>query len=300
MSLLTLVALACSACGPQKTDQQNVDWPVYLGDSGRQHYSALEQINRSNVSQLELAWVYDAGELRGSNSTMYTSPLVVDGVLYGLSPKLVAFALNAATGVELWRSDPGIEGTQRGLMWWQNGIERRLFYAAGSVLIALNAADGTPVTSFADHGRLDLTPPQDRGYIGVTVPGIVFEDAIIVEDLFTVGHHAKEDRYIACTVKGAIAFRLDSEVAVQLEEWWNFDAGIENGKVEDIALGEVDGDVLRTHRNGLVDRFSSIINLQDDITTDTNTGFIIRVRIHRDAHLAGNTIRSEDETTLPL
>ena len=104
-------------CGP--TDE---DWPVYLGDSGRQHYSPLTEINRDNVIQLKVAWVYDSGEPRGAGTTMYTSPLVIDGVLYGLSPQLDAFALNAATGEEVWRSDLGLPGNaQRGLMWWEEG-----------------------------------------------------------------------------------------------------------------------------------------------------------------------------------
>ena len=115
---------------------------------------------------------------------MYTSPLVIDGVLYGLSPKLVAFALNAATGEELWlwRFDPGLNGAaQRGLMWWEQDRERRLFYTAGREFLALNAADGTPIESFGEQGRLDLTPSGDQvGYIAVTVPGVVFEDMIIL------------------------------------------------------------------------------------------------------------------------
>ena len=157
------VILAASLLSACTSADRNTDWPVYLGDVGRRHYSELDQITRDNVSQLELAWVYDAGELRGSGSTMYTSPLVIDGVLYGLSPRLVAFALNAATGRELWRFDPGLDGAaQRGLMWWEHAGDTRLFYTAGRELLAVNAADGTPVESFGDNGRLDLTPGGDR------------------------------------------------------------------------------------------------------------------------------------------
>ena len=168
-----------SACAPAEPDG---DWPVYLGDAGRRHYSALDQITRDNVSRLEVAWVYDAGELRGGGSTMYTSPLVIDGVLYGLSPRLVAFALSAATGEELWRFEPGGNGAaQRGLMWWEHDGGARLFYTAGRELLALDASDGTPIEGFGDNGRLDLTPSGDRtGSLSVTVPGVVFENLIIL------------------------------------------------------------------------------------------------------------------------
>ena len=174
---LILVASVLAACTPAPPSDE--DWSVYLGDSGRRHYSPLAQIDRDNVGRLELAWTYDSGELGG---LMYTSPLVVDGVLYGLSPKLVAFALNAATGEERWRSDLDLpSGAQRGLMWWQRGNDKRLFFAAGRELLALNAADGTLVEGFGTGGRLDMTPADDRGgHFAVTVPGVVFEDRLIM------------------------------------------------------------------------------------------------------------------------
>ena len=159
---------------------QDVDWPVYLGDSGRRHYSELTQITRENVGDLEVAWTYDSGEPRAGGSTMYTSPLIVDGVLYGLSPRLIAFALNAATGEELWRHDPGRPGAaQRGLMWWEWDGWSRLFYTAGPILIALDPATGEAVDSFGTNGQIDLTPPRESGYLAMTVPGVVFEDRLL-------------------------------------------------------------------------------------------------------------------------
>ena len=113
-----------SGCSPETQKNTSIDqnWDTYLGDPGRSHFSPLSEITRENVEELELAWTYDSGEMREGNSTMYTSPLVIDGVLYGLSPKLVAFALDAATGEELWRSNyVGPGAAQRGLMWWENG-----------------------------------------------------------------------------------------------------------------------------------------------------------------------------------
>ena len=181
---LAIIALLAGSCTSDSSEQPfpgNTNWDTYLGDPGRSHYSALTQINRGNAAQLELAWRYDSGELREGNSSMYTSPLIIDGILYGLSPKLTAFALNAATGEELWRYDPGGNGAaQRGLMWWQEDNDKRLIYAAGRELIMLNADSGSPITSFGDNGRLDLRPAEKEAPFFTSVPGIVFEDLLIL------------------------------------------------------------------------------------------------------------------------
>lgn len=182
---------------PAVADAQEADWRTYLGDPGRRHYSPLDQITPDNVHRLQPAWRYDSGALRDGVSLMYTSPLIVDGVLYGLSPRLVAFALNAATGEELWRYDADLGHTdQRGLMWWEWGTSKRLFYTAGHHLIALDPANGSPVPAFGDNGALDLFPEGLSGLFSVTVPGMVFEDLIIL------GFTTSEDRH---ALPGAIS-----------------------------------------------------------------------------------------------
>ena len=185
--------LVLSGCAETTPDREtNGDWSVYLGDSGRQHYSPLEEINRDNVARLEVAWTYES-EPGVDSGTMYTSPLVIDGVLYGLSPSLIPFALNAATGEVLWRNDLGLaRGAQRGLMWWPKG--NRLFFSAGSKLIALDAQTGELAREFGVDGILDLTPtdtdPNRRfSMIRVTVPGVIYNDLIIM------GFSTTEDRF---------------------------------------------------------------------------------------------------------
>ena len=187
--MLLLPALLLLLALPAVADAQAADWRTYLGDPGRRHYSPLDQITRDNVHHLQPAWRYDSGELRDGVSLMYTSPLIVDGVLYGLSPRLVAFAVNAATGEELWRYDADRGQTdQRGLMWWEWGADQRLFYTAGHYLLALDPATGRPVPAFGDNGALDLMPDGQSGPLTVTVPGIVFEDLIVL------GFTTSEDR----------------------------------------------------------------------------------------------------------
>ena len=172
------------SCTPKTPD---TDWRTYLGDAGRGHYSELTEIDRGNVGRLAVAWRYDAGELQPGVSVMDTSPLVVGGVLFGLSPTLDAFALDAATGAELWRSEApdGVhEQSQRGLLWWaggtDGGAEAGLYYVAGSHLVALEPHTGKARAGFGVQGRLDLSTLGPAGTLGVAGPGLVVDDRIVL------------------------------------------------------------------------------------------------------------------------
>ena len=177
------IAIGLVGCAP---DAPDVNWPTYLGDGLRSHYSPLTDIAPSNVAALEVAWRYDAGELAPGISVMDTSPLVVDGVLYGLSPTLDAFALNAATGEELWHhevGDAGIGHSQRGLLWWsgeQASVGNRLFYVAGGHLVGLDPDTGQPLVGFGDGGRLDLLSNIPGATPTVQGPGLVFGDQLVL------------------------------------------------------------------------------------------------------------------------
>ena len=134
------------------TPNGNVDWPTYLGDKARSHYSALKQIDRSNVAQLKVAWTYDTGD----KGEYQANNLIIGGVLYTASPTRKVIALDAATGRELWKWDPKSEragaggGRQRGLVFWQNenGGEQRLFTSVGNYLYALDPKSGEVIRSF--------------------------------------------------------------------------------------------------------------------------------------------------------
>lgn len=141
-----ICALAVAACD---TVPEDVDWPTYLGDGSSQH-STLDQITPANAHRLETAWIYHAGGTDPNNySQMQTSPIVVGGILYGASPQLQHFALDAATGNELWRFDPFQNGATatggdfaRGVTHWDDGADGRIFLTAGASLFAVNARSG--------------------------------------------------------------------------------------------------------------------------------------------------------------
>ncbi len=161
------------------------DWPVYLGDKAASHYSELKQITAANVTQLEVAWTWHAGDARGSSTQIQCNPLIIDGVLYGTTPQLRLFALDAATGRELWRFEPAeANGVNRGLAFWSEGPDRRILFGTSHWLNAVDARTGRLIDSFGDHGRVDLSQDLGRDVTGLALqantPGVIYHNLIIM------------------------------------------------------------------------------------------------------------------------
>jgi len=166
-----------------KAAEKSVDWPVYGGSPENNHYSSLAQINRTNVKQLAVAWSFDTDEEGG----LQTSPIIVNGVLYGITPTQKVFALDAATGKLKWEFDSGIKGTQpdRGLSYWTDRRSSRILVGVTNFLYALDAATGKPFPTFGKQGHIDLREnlgrqPTKSQSIYLTSPGIVYKDLVIV------------------------------------------------------------------------------------------------------------------------
>lgn len=189
--LFPLALLFIAACTPAP---ENADWSSYLGDDGRSHFSALEQIDAANVGSLKVAWTYRCGGADTVKNTtqIQHNPLMINGVLYGAAPDVSIFALDAATGQERWKfktfewlgGENSWAGVCRGLAHWTDGREQRLFFCAGTFLIALNAATGQPDLAFGDSGRVDLRLDLDYHkkdfFIVNTSPGVIYKDLLIL------------------------------------------------------------------------------------------------------------------------
>lgn len=161
------------------------DWPAYLGDKSASHYSTLAAITRENVRQLETAWTWEAGDARPDSTQIQCNPLAIDGVLYLTTPGLKLVALDGATGAEQWCFDPPEPtGVNRGVAYWREGDDRRILYASGHWLHAIDAATGRPISTFGQEGRVDLARGLGRDVAGMQIdantPGVIYRDLIIL------------------------------------------------------------------------------------------------------------------------
>ncbi|MDH5609290.1 MAG: pyrroloquinoline quinone-dependent dehydrogenase [Cyclobacteriaceae bacterium] len=183
----------------QSPDDPYQTWSVYRGDNGSTAYSSLDQITVHNVQQLQVAWQYHTGDGReGNRSAIQCNPLLVNGLMYVTSPKMKLMALDPESGREVWRFDPfeGREasGVNRGVTYWQDGTDKRIFFSAGPYLYARDASTGQPITSFGSMGRVDLREGLGREPSGLSVwatsPGIVYQDLLIQGTALGEGYDA--------------------------------------------------------------------------------------------------------------
>ena len=193
MRIRLLVLLAVVAgCTHTRTPEQNEHsrtWRVAGGDAGQTRYSSLNQINRSNVNRLEAAWTFETGD---EGPTIECNPIVIGRVMYLTSPALKVIALDAATGQEIWRFDPfkHYEGptywrhVSRGVTYWSDGRNERIFAGAGHHLYSLDARSGELDRQFGDGGKIDLREGLGRKLedvqMIVTSPGAIYKNLIIV------------------------------------------------------------------------------------------------------------------------
>jgi quinoprotein glucose dehydrogenase len=178
--LVGLLALAAAGTVAQSPPPDEWWWG-YGNTSDNARYFKGTQINKSNVSQLKVAWTYPFGET-------LSNPIVAHGIAYGRGRNGSIVALNAKTGQEIWVRT-GMQGiTTRGLNYWEsaNGQDRRLLFAAQDYLQALDARTGKPIMSFGTEGVVDLRQgvadraPETIGRMQSGTPGEVFEDLIVL------------------------------------------------------------------------------------------------------------------------
>ncbi len=199
--LLLVAALALIVVAPAAAQlgAPNGEWPTYGGDLGHTRYSALDQIDADNFSDLEVAWRFKTESLGPRPEFVFQStPLMVDGVLYTTAgTRRAAVAIDAETGELLWihRLNEGERGagaprrlSGRGLTYWDDGAEGQIFYVTpGYRLIALNARTGDRIADFGEDGMVDLKLGLDQDLDLVTADIGLHAAPIIANGVIMIG-----------------------------------------------------------------------------------------------------------------
>ncbi|MEZ4699963.1 MAG: PQQ-binding-like beta-propeller repeat protein [Rhodothermales bacterium] len=182
--LISPLVLASCASEDQGLDRRFYSWSRFEAEPGATSFSALDQIDRSNVDRLQVAWMHP------TPGAVIHNPIVVDSLLYAVGDSGSVMALHAGTGRRVWfhPSTPAGRMTGRAFMYWENEdrSDRRLLHFRGSYnLVALDALTGEPIESFGEHGVVDLRyglgiPPETMARATSSSPGVVFEDLVIL------------------------------------------------------------------------------------------------------------------------
>jgi quinoprotein glucose dehydrogenase len=209
--LATAIAVMMPRVSGQNTGQpstKNGEWPHYTADLAGSKYSPLDQINASNFSKLEVAWRFKTDNLGPRPETkLEGTPLMVKGMLYATAgTRRAVVALDPRTGEQRWMYslDEGERATRwaprqlsgRGLSYWTDGKgdERVLYVTTGYQLVALNAKNGQPISSFGKNGIVDLKvgvmingkqADLEKAEIGLhSTPTVVGDLAIVGSSMF--------------------------------------------------------------------------------------------------------------------
>lgn len=192
-------ALAGLALAQLAVAQTSDHWPAVGGDRGGTRYSTLDQINRENAGQLQVAWTFRTGELvDGKGSTIECTPLIVDEVMFVTTANRRVIALEAATGKVLWAFDPASYGppagplasggVNRGVVFWTDPLNpeaRRIFHGTSDGrLYSIDARTGLLDPDFGTRGAKDLREDVERDIsklsYGPTSAPAIFEDLVIL------------------------------------------------------------------------------------------------------------------------
>lgn len=181
--------------GCNDAPDQYSGWAIVNGNYTGNKYSSLTQIDTGNVKQLRVAWTYHTGDAdTAAHSQIQCNPIVVDNVMYAVSPRLKLLALDAATGVLKWAflpydtagaKKPGFNlNNNRGVAFWSDGRDdRRLFYTVGEYIYAVDAGTGKLITGFGKQGKVDLHEglgEQAAGlFVSATSAPTIYKDLLL-------------------------------------------------------------------------------------------------------------------------
>ena len=181
-------------------DKKYNSWTTYGGDPSGSKYSSLDEINVRNVNSLKLLWTYEAFDKNEKHKNgIQCNPIVIDDRIYLIGPDFNVHSINAENGNLIWKYNPfdkkKISGTIRGVTYYNDGKNGRIFFVAESLLFCLNAKTGQLINSFGSGGKTTINKGFERNtadlLITATSPGIIYEDLLILGSRVSDSHNKK-------------------------------------------------------------------------------------------------------------
>lgn len=187
---ISVVVTGCKALINQDRDPiharsgtDHLTWREYGGGPDQSKYIILDELTKSNVSQLEEAWFYPTGD----DKTYQFNPVIIDSIMYVLAKNNSLVALNATTGKEIW-IHANLNGiASRGINYWESKDkkDRRIIFQMNNYLQAIDAFTGKSIINFGNNGLVDLKEglgrdPKTIARVQSGTPGKVFENLVIL------------------------------------------------------------------------------------------------------------------------
>lgn len=223
MTKRVVLALACAAlafaqAGTAQKGATNREWRHYGGDAGGTKYSPLDQINASNVKNLQIAWRWKTASLgQPPDYNWQATPLMIGDTLYFTAgSQRSAVALDASSGDQKWtyRLEEGERGARaprnnnRGLAYWSDGrgVERIILITPGYQMVGLDAKTGKPVPTFGTNGVVDLWEGLGRqvqpNEIGSSSPAMIVGDVAVVGNALLGGTAPRSMNNVPAYIRG--------------------------------------------------------------------------------------------------
>ena len=190
-----IILISCN-----NNDKKYNSWTTYGGDPSGSKYSSLDEINVRNVNNLKLLWTYKAFDKNEKHKNgIQCNPIVIDDRIYLIGPDFNVHSINAENGDLIWKYNPfeekKISGTIRGVTYYNDGKNGRIFFVAESLLFCLNAKTGQLINSFGSGGKTTINKGFERNtadlLITATSPGIIYEDLLILGSRVSDSHNKK-------------------------------------------------------------------------------------------------------------
>ena len=217
LGLLTFLSVGGGAELLAQSDDASTEWQYYGGNLAFNRYAPLDQIDRTNVADIEVVWrrpgvdpsYLEAFPDLNPSAYLRSTPVLVDGVLYAPNSFGLVEAFDPGTGRTLWVQEPfeptieEVRGrSNRGVQLWGEGGDRRIILVREPYLYALDPATGRLLSDFGEGGRVLLSPGGSERFRWSFSPIVVGEVIVVAGIIGSAGDSGEVKEALPEDVRG--------------------------------------------------------------------------------------------------